>query len=728
MSQIRLYFRVALLAVPLALSTAGSTPAQSARRPIQLDDWYGLKQVDGLAVSPDGRAAVFTVSEIDRVKDRRTSSLWRVAVAGGQPERLTQTGSVSSPRFSPDGRFLAFVSDRYIAGGPVLEKAAEKGQVFLLPLTGGEAYPVTALPEGVDTLRWAPDSKRLVVVSRDAREGPEEAARPEGERDTAAPPIVLTRLQHKRDGSGWLDLRRRHLYVIELDNALEAPGRAVAVTKTLTAGPYDDGDPAWAPEGGSIAFSSNRSKDPDENDNTDIWIVDAQGGDPRRLTTDPGSDDNPVFSPDGQRIAYVHMPEDPPIYATPRVQVVPVSSSAPGGSPRDVTGKLDRHVSGTPRWAGDGKSIYTALVDSGRTPLVQVTLDGARTTVYDGDISDFEIAGDHAVVTASTPTRPSEILAVPLAGGSQAVRALTRVNEDLLSKLDFEPAEEVHFKSADGTPIEGWVIKPPGFEDGSTTPKGRTTTQGRTTKLYPLILRIHGGPVGQYTDSFYFEHQYLASLGYVVLITNPRGSNGYGEAFCRAIFADWGNKDYQDVMAGVDHMLTTGYIDAKKLGVGGWSYGGIMTNYTITKTTRFAAATSGAGAVDMFSNFGTDDLRLWWIRELGLPWRNLDLYRKLSPLMSIEKVTTPTLIMVGDRDYRVPLPQSEQLYVALRSLGKPAALVVYPGQSHGISRPSYQIDRLRRYGLWYDKYILGKDVDPTYETWTDGKKKTGTQL
>jgi dipeptidyl aminopeptidase/acylaminoacyl peptidase len=728
MSQIRLYFRVALLAVPLALSTAGSTPAQSARRPIQLDDWYGLKQVDGLAVSPDGRAAVFTVSEIDRVKDRRTSSLWRVAVAGGQPERLTQTGSVSSPRFSPDGRFLAFVSDRYIAGGPVLEKAAEKGQVFLLPLTGGEAYPVTALPEGVDTLRWAPDSKRLVVVSRDAREGPEEAARPEGERDTAAPPIVLTRLQHKRDGSGWLDLRRRHLYVIELDNALEAPGRAVAVTKTLTAGPYDDGDPAWAPEGGSIAFSSNRSKDPDENDNTDIWIVDAQGGEPRRLTTDPGSDDNPVFSPDGQRIAYVHMPEDPPIYATPRVQVVPVSSSAPGGSPRDVTGKLDRHVSGTPRWAGDGKSIYTALVDSGRTPLVQVTLDGARTTVYDGDISDFEIAGDHAVVTASTPTRPSEILAVPLAGGSQAVRALTRVNEDLLSKLDFEPAEEVHFKSADGTPIEGWVIKPPGFEDGSTTPKGRTTTQGRTTKLYPLILRIHGGPVGQYTDSFYFEHQYLASVGYVVLITNPRGSNGYGEAFCRAIFADWGNKDYQDVMAGVDHMLTTGYIDAKKLGVGGWSYGGIMTNYTITKTTRFAAATSGAGAVDMFSNFGTDDLRLWWIRELGLPWRNLDLYRKLSPLMSIEKVTTPTLIMVGDRDYRVPLPQSEQLYVALRSLGKPAALVVYPGQSHGISRPSYQIDRLRRYGLWYDKYILGKDVDPTYETWTDGKKKTGTQL
>jgi dipeptidyl aminopeptidase/acylaminoacyl peptidase len=634
------------------------------------------------------------------------------SVAGGQPERLTQTGSASSPRFSPDGRYLAFVSDRYIAGGPVLEKVAEKGQVFLLPLTGGEAYPVTALPEGVDTLQWAPDSKRLGVVSRDAREEADDTAKPESERE-AAPPIVLTRLQHKRDGSGWLDLRRRHLYIIQLDNALEVPGRAIAVSKTLTSGPYDDGDPAWAPDGRSIAFSSNRSKEPDENDNTDIWVVDAQGGEPRRITNDPGSDDNPVFSPDGQRIAYVHMPENPPIYATPRVRVIPVSSGSPGGASRDITGKLDRHVSGAPRWASDGKSVYTALVDSGRNPLVQVTLDGARTTIHDGDVDDFEIAGDHAVLAASTPTRPTEVLAVPLTGGSQAARTLTRVNEDVLSKLDFKPAEEVHFKSADGTPIEGWVIKPPGFE-------------GRPTKTYPLILRIHGGPVSQYTDSFYFEHQYLASLGYVVLITNPRGSNGYGEAFCRAIFADWGNKDYQDVMAGVDHMLTTGYIDAKKVGVGGWSYGGIMTNYTITKTTRFAAATSGAGAVDMFSNFGTDDLRLWWIRELGLPWRNLDLYRRLSPLMSIERVTTPTLIMVGDRDYRVPLPQSEQLYVALRSLGKPAALVVYPGQSHGISRPSYQIDRFRRYGLWYDKYILGKDVDPTYETWKDGKK-TGTQ-
>jgi dipeptidyl aminopeptidase/acylaminoacyl peptidase len=689
--------------VALAILLGGATGSALAQvRPLQLEDWLAIRNVGGLAVSADGRTAAFTVSEVDRAKDRRTTSLWRVPVAGGEPQRLTHAGSASSPRFSPDGRFLAFVSDRHIAGGPTPQKISEKGQIVLLPLAGGEAFPVTALKEGVDSFRWAPDSRRLVVVSRDAREDEPEKT---GTDEPPPPPIVLTRLQHKRDGSGWLDLRRRHLYLVTLDPAIDKPGRSLGESKPLTTGPFDDGSPEWSPDGQSIAFSSNRSKDPDENNNSDIWILDVQSGTTRQLTKDEGSDGNPAWSPDGQSLAYVHEPVDPPIYATPRVQVV----GAQGGAVRNVTGKLDRHVSGSPRWAGDGKAIYVALVDDGRTPIVKVTLDGARTTVYDGDAGAFEIAGDQIVTIASTPTRPNEVYAVAVAGG--AARALSKANDELFGKIRFRPAEEIHFKSPDGTPVEGWVIKPIDFS--------------QSTK-HPLILRIHGGPVSQYTDSFNFEHQYLASLGYVVLITNPRGSNGYGEAFCRAIFADWGNKDYQDVMAGVDHVLSLGYVDPKRLGVGGWSYGGIMTNYVITKTTRFAAATSGAGAVDMFSNFATDDLRLWWIRELGYPWRNVDLYRRLSPLMSIEKVTTPTLVMVGDRDYRVPLPQSEQLYVSLRSLGKTAALIVYPGQSHGISRPSYQVDRLRRYGLWYDKYILGRDVDPTYAVWKEGKKKTDT--
>jgi dipeptidyl aminopeptidase/acylaminoacyl peptidase len=698
------------IAVAVLLGVAAN-PALAQVRPVQLEDWLAIRSVGGLAVSPDGRTAAFTVTEIDRAKDRRSTSLWRVAIDGGEPQRLTHTGSASAPRFSPDGRFLAFISDRHIAGGPTPQKISEKGQVVLLPLAGGEAFPVTALKEGVESFRWSPDSRRLVVVSRDARA---EESEKTGTDEPPPPPIVLTRLQHKRDGSGWLDLRRRHLYLVTLDAAIDKTGRAVGDSKPLTTGPFDDGDPEWSPDGRSIAFSSNRSKDPDENNNSDIWILDVQSGTTRQVTKDDGSDDNPEWSPDGQSLAYVHEPVDPPIYATPRVQII----GAQGGAARDVTGKLDRHVSGSPRWAKDGKAIYVTLVDSGRTPIVKVTLDGVRTTAYDGDAGSFELAGDNVVTIASTPTRPNEVHVVALAGG--AARPLSKANDELFAKIRFRAAEEIHFKSGDGTEIEGWVVKPLDFDGGGTTLKGRPTRQ------YPLILRIHGGPVSQYTDSFNFEHQYLASLGYVVLITNPRGSNGYGEAFCRAIFADWGNKDYQDVMAGVDHVLSLGYVDPKRLGVGGWSYGGIMTNYVITKTNRFAAATSGAGAVDMFSNFATDDLRLWWIKELGYPWRNVDLYRRLSPLMSIEKVTTPTLVMVGDRDYRVPLPQSEQLYVSLRSLGKTAALIVYPGQSHGISRPSYQIDRWRRYGLWYEKYILGRDVDPTYEVWKDGKKKTDT--
>jgi dipeptidyl aminopeptidase/acylaminoacyl peptidase len=406
-------------------------------------------------------------------------------------------------------------------------------------------------------------------------------------------------------------------------------------------------------------------------------------------------------------LAYVHMPLDPPVYATPRLMVVSVS----GGAPRDLTGRFDRHAGGSPRWAPDGGSVFIALEDEGRSPLVRVSLAGEKTVVDEGDIGAFDVRRDHIVASKETPTRPAELYL--LTAASKSARRLTEVHEPLFAQLAFNAAENIHFKSADGTPVEGWIVKPPAFD---------------ASKKYPLVLRIHGGPVAQYTDAFSFEHEYLASLGYVVVFVNPRGSNGYGEAFCKAIFADWGNKDFQDVIAGVDHVVAQGYVDAKKLGVGGWSYGGILTNYVITKSTRFAAAISGASETDMFSAYGVDDLHLWWERELGLPWRNIELYRKLSPIMDVEKITTPTLLMVGDRDYRVPLPQSEQMYVALKRLKKDTGLVIYPGQSHGISRPSYQVDRLRRYGFWYDKFLQGKDVNPLYETWKDpaAEKKPGT--
>ena len=671
-----------VLAVLLAnvLLTASSVGTQSTR-PLALDDYLAIKSVAGLAVSGDGRYAAYIVREVDVDEDKRKASLWRVEVAGGAPERLTQPGALSAPAWSPDGRYLAFLSDR-----------SGKNQVWALPTAGGEAFRLTDVKQGIDAFRWSPDSTRLALVIQDP--DPLEGVEKKTEAERVPRPIVITRLQHKRDGEGYLDNRKSHLYVADLKEALAEPASKFADVRPLTWGIHDEKNPAWSPDGRYIAFSSNRTNHPDANENSDIFTIEVEGGRITPLTSDAGGDDNPEWSPDGKEIAYVHVPQDPPVYATPRVRSVPAAR----GTPHEWTASFDRHISSTPRWAADGQSIFVALVDEGRTPIVRVGRNGKALARIDGDFGAVELTATHIVATASTPTRPNDVVAVPIAGG--AVTNLSRAHESVLAPIQLSPVEEVHFKSADGTPLEGWLVKPPDFD---------------ASRKYPLILRIHGGPVSQYTDSFSFEHQYLASLGYVVLFTNPRGSNGYGEAFSRAIFADWGNKDYQDVMAGVDHVLKLGFIDETRMGVGGWSYGGILTNYIITKNTRFAAAISGASEADMFSAFGYDDLQRWWVSELGQPWDHAELYRKLSPIYEVKKVKTPTLVMCGEKDFRCPLPQSEQLYLALKTLGKETALIIYPGQSHSLRRPSYEVDRYRRYGYWYDKFLKGSTVDPTYE-------------
>jgi dipeptidyl aminopeptidase/acylaminoacyl peptidase len=708
MRRLNLALTSVLAVAALGLLRPVTLPAAAeltAKRPIALEDLHAIKAVSSLAVSPDGRHAVYVVRETDRERDRRMASLWRVPVEGGAPQRLAHDAtSLSSPAFSPDGRHLAFVASRDTAPFGLPRSVGDRGQVFVLPLDGGEAFPVTSMKGGVSDFEWAPDSRRLVVVSRDPRPDTN------GE-DATAPPIVVTRLQHKRDGTGFLDNRRGHLYLVNLDEPLASAGSRHGEPRALTEGRYDHSAPAWSPDGRLIAFSSNRTEEPDDNGNTDVWTIDVETGAIAQVTTDPGSDGRPVWSPDGKWIAYVHGPDDPPVYAVSRLKVIPAS----GGTPRSVTGALDRHVAGRPIWAPDGRSLYLAISDEGRTPLVRMTLDGRRTTVIEDGVGDFSLAGardDRIVVLLSTPSRAAEVYTVPVAGGRGGTPLdLSRVNAELFETLDFNEPEEIRYRSADGTPVHGWILKPPDFD---------------ASRKYPLLLRIHGGPVAQYTASFSFEHQYLASLGYVVLFTNPRGSSGYGEAFSKAIFADWGNRDYEDVMAGVDHVIDRGYVDPQKLGVGGWSYGGILTNYVITKTTRFAAAISCAGSSDMFSSFGVDDVRLWWLRELGPPWENVELYRRLSPIMDVAKVETPTLFVVGEQDFRVPLQQSEQFYLALRTLGRETGLIVYPGQAHGITKPSYQTDRLRRYTYWYDRHLRGMDVDPLYEIWKPPQRQVPT--
>jgi len=449
---------------------------------------------------------------------------------------------------------------------------------------------------------------------------------------------------------------------------------------------------------------SNRTAEPDRNDNTDIWVVTADrpaaGRDSvtsappelLQITTSPGADRAPAWSPDGRSLAYVTT-LDPDIiwYATNHLAVI-----TEGGEPRVLTRALDRNV-GTPRFSADGSSIWFELEDSAEDHLARVDLRSGRITrPVSGPLSvdDYAISptGD-VVVLLQRLDRSAELYRVE--GGN--VRVLTQVNDSLFGVLRLATVHDETFRSADGTEIEGFFYLPPDYQAGT---------------RYPTLLRIHGGPVSQFSHGFNFEAQLLAAHGYVVVTVNPRGSSGYGQAFSHAIWADWGNKDFADVMAGVDHAIERGWADPERLGVGGWSYGGILTDYVITKTDRFKGAISGASEVLYVANYGHDHYQREWEAELGLPWESRATWERLSPFNAVDKIVTPTLVMGGEKDWNVPILNSEQLYETLRRRGVPTELVVYPGQPHGIRVPAYQRDRFERYLAWYDRWVRGAAPSP----------------
>jgi dipeptidyl aminopeptidase/acylaminoacyl peptidase len=456
----------------------------------------------------------------------------------------------------------------------------------------------------------------------------------------------------------------------------------------LTSDRYDDGAPVWAPDGSLIAFSANRTDNPDANDNSDIFVIEPRAGaKPRAVTTSPGSDGSPVFSPDGTSIAYLTGGDSKDIwYATNNVALVP----AAGGAAKILTAGLDRNLS-RPQFSPDGSGVIFLIEEGGNSHLARVpTAGGAVVRVLGGEreVAAFDIAktGDIAVLD-SQPQQPGEIYL--LRGASPVPAQLTHVNDEFLAKIALGTVERFKAKSADGTMIDAYLTRPPDAPAG---------------KL-PAILRIHGGPVAQYSTGFNLEWQMLAARGFVVVAANPRGSSGYGRDFSRAIFADWGNKDYDDVMAAVDTAIAMGAADPDRLGVGGWSYGGILTDHVISKTTRFKAAISGASEFNYLANYGTDHYQRQWEAELGLPWQNPALWMKLSPFYRLDKIATPTLVMGGDADMNVPILGGQQLYQGLRRLGRETELVIYPGEPHSIRRPSFQQDRYERYLAWYAKYL-----------------------
>jgi dipeptidyl aminopeptidase/acylaminoacyl peptidase len=668
----------AALAVSAVL-TSGLT-AQTPKRLFGLEDVARIKNVSDPQMSPDGGWVAYSVRTPDLKADRNSSDIWMTSWDGQTTVRLT-TGkeSETSPRWSPDGKSLAFLSSR--------DDDNEVSQVWLLPRAGGEAEKLTSEKGGVEDYDWSPDGKKLVLVVADP--DPDDVSGDEGKasgKKKTKKPIVIDRYQFKSDGTGYLDQRRHHLSIVDL---------ATRKSEVLTTGKHDEELPAWSPDGKTIAFVSKRMDEADRTDNWDIWAIEPrQGATPRALTSDERSDNQPewgsrlAWSPDSKWIAYVQGGPDKLIYyGLHRLAVVP----AGGGTPRILTADVDLNVL-SPRYSEDGSAILFTLEDDQAVGLAQVPGGGGavqRLVTGRRVVAGFDTAIGRVAIQMGTSLLPDEIYAVDKDAKGEP-RRLSRQNDALLAEIRLGAVEETKLKSKDGTEIHGFLVKPPDYQAG---------------KTYPTILRIHGGPVGQYECSFEEEWQWFAANGYVVVAANPRGSSGRGEKFQTAIWADWGNVDTQDVLAAVDDAVARGIADPNRLAVGGWSYGSMLTNYVIATTRRFKAATSGAGSSNPLAGYGSDQYIREYEQELGPPWKNLDGWLKVSyPFVHADRITTPTLFLCGEADFNMPVVGSEQMYQALRSLGVPTQLVIYPGQHHGLRKPSYVRDRLERYVAWYDKY------------------------
>ena len=721
-----------------AQTSSPQTPA--AKRAITEKDLFNFVWIGDPQVSPDGSRAVFSRVVTDEKRTGYETSIWMVATSGNEaPVRLTNGKHDTRARWSPDGTRIAFVrgGEKEDSGKP------RPSQIAILSLTGGEARIITDLPKDATGPVWSPVSKRIVFLSsttpkdiekeqrkkNDAKGGSgdraanakestatsrSEASKADSDGDRESDIHIITRAVYRDNDEGYLDFKRHeHIWAVDVPTTSDEPAKPLQ----LTSGDYDEGGILWTNDGSRIYFLTSHIDEPYYGTgSTDIYSVASTGGTPEKLATVPMDIYSFTLSPDGRRVAF-HGSVTQPVrsYSQPDLWVMDLT---PNAQPRNLTADYDFDMgssvfgdnaaprgSGRPtlHWSPDGRWIFDIVEKQGRTPLVRVDAQtGAVTEITHGDqaVLDFSITPDARTTVAlvSTPVMIGDLFNVSMDESKAVVQTrITDANKTLWSQLNLTAPEEINYKSFDGLLIQGWIQKPPDFD---------------SKKKYPLILNIHGGPHAAYGWVFDHEFQWMAAKGYVVLYINPRGSTSYGQDFGNIIQYHYPGDDYRDLMVGVDEVLKRGYVDPKKLGVTGGSGGGVLTDWTVTQTDRFAAAVSQRDISNWASWWYTADFTLFQPRWFKAPpFQDPSDYANRSAITFVEKIHTPMMFILGQSDYRTPQDSGgEQLFRALKYLKRPTAMVVFPRETHELSRsgePWHRIERLDNIVGWFDKWLMG---------------------
>jgi dipeptidyl aminopeptidase/acylaminoacyl peptidase len=673
------------LALFLVVTLALAVPS-FANRGVTAEDYFAFHFPSDAHISPDGKQVAYVVTVIDQQRNRRVSSIWLVDTDGrSAPRRLTAEGvNSNAPRWSPDGTELAFLSTRNApAGESVGTGAAEppRPQICILHMDGGEAQVVSHLKNGVNAYQWSPDGKRFVAVSR---LGPSDQVAPSARKSDVR---HYKHISYKFNDTGWFDDKRSHLWVIEAAGGKD---------KQLTSGEdWNDTDPQWSPDGARVAFVSDRTgHEYDDSHNKDVWVISADGGALTKISDHAFDDDLPRWSPDGKQILFAGRTarrQFPKLYLAPST----------GGSASKLIAEDFDLIPTNLHWAGANEVRFETGV-KGTEHVFRVDLSARKAvpvTSGERSVRGFDVNQKAGVMTyiGNDFEHMDDIYASALDGSGE--RQLTHVNAKLWSELELAKVQRIPYKSTDGWAIDGFLVKPVGWQPG---------------KKYPMVLSVHGGPAGQYGVDWYHEFQVYAGEGWAVFFCNPRGSTGYGQKFERGIVNNWGGMDYQDVMAGVDAALKQNpWIDQDRLGVTGGSYGGFMTNWILGHTNRFKAAVTLRSVSNFISDDGTRDGAYGHEEDFdGFLFDDFDQYWSASPLKYARNVKTPTLVLHSDNDYRVPIEQGEQWFRALRHYGVNAEFVIFPRENHNLTRtgePKHLVESLNWQTYWFDRFLNGNE-------------------